>query len=64
VALKIDILKGFDTLELSFLFNVLRQFGFSDIFCSLIDIILHSVKLYVLVNGKFVGCFSCARGVS
>jgi hypothetical protein len=30
----------------------LRQFGFSDIFCSLIYIILHSAKLYVFSNGK------------
>ncbi|CAJ2671617.1 unnamed protein product [Trifolium pratense] len=36
--------------------KVLRQFGFS-------DIILHSAKLFVLVNGKYVGYFSCVRGV-
>jgi hypothetical protein len=50
--LKVDICKVFDTLEWSFFLKVLRQVGFSDIFCSLIDIILHSAKLYVFVNGK------------
>ncbi|CAJ2645022.1 unnamed protein product [Trifolium pratense] len=43
MALKIDIQKVFYTLEWSFLLKVLRQFGFS-------DIILHSERLFVLVN--------------
>ncbi|MCI53948.1 RNA-directed DNA polymerase (Reverse transcriptase), partial [Trifolium medium] len=43
LALKIDIREAFDTLEWSFLLKVLRQFGFS-------DIILHTAKLFVLVN--------------
>ncbi|PNX66539.1 ribonuclease H, partial [Trifolium pratense] len=63
LALKIDIQKAFDTLEWSFLLKVLLQFGFSDIFCYLIDIIFHSAKLSAFVNGKSVGYFSCVRGV-
>jgi hypothetical protein len=45
--LKVDICKVFDTLEWSFFLKVLRQFGFSDIFCSLIDIILQSKAICV-----------------
>jgi len=42
---------------------VLRQFGFSIVFCDLIPVILHLACLSVLVNGKVVGYFSCASGV-
>ncbi|CAJ2671970.1 unnamed protein product [Trifolium pratense] len=63
MTLKIDIRKAFDTLEWGFRLKVLRQFNFSDIFCSLIDIIFHSAKLSALVNGKSVGYFSCVTGV-
>jgi hypothetical protein len=55
--------KQFDTLEWSFLLKVWHRFVFSDISLSLVGIIPHSAKLSVLVNGKFVGYFSCVRGV-
>jgi hypothetical protein len=34
LALKIDISKAFDTLDWSFLLNVLQKFGFSSQFCN------------------------------
>jgi hypothetical protein len=43
--------KQFDTLEWSFLLKVWHRF----ISLSLVGIIPHSAKLFVLVNGKFVG---------
>jgi len=33
------------------------------LFCAWIEVILHSAKLSILVNGNFVGYFSCSRGV-
>lgn len=41
----------------------LKHFGFSTLFCDWIDVILHSAKLSILVNGNYVGYFSCSRGV-
>jgi hypothetical protein len=40
LALQIDISKAFDTLEWSFLLKVLRCFGFNDVFCNWIHVIL------------------------
>ncbi|KAK2445365.1 hypothetical protein QL285_016305 [Trifolium repens] len=63
VALKIDITKAFDTLDWSFLLNVLKKFGFNDIFCNWIQVILHSAFLSISINGKSHGYFNCIRGV-
>ncbi|PNX87320.1 ribonuclease H, partial [Trifolium pratense] len=51
-AIKIDIAKTFDTLDLSFLLKVLNAFGFSPLFCNWIHTILHSAKLSISINGK------------
>lgn len=63
LAMKIDIMKAFDTLDWNFLLNVLRCFGFNEVFCKWIKVILHSAKLSISVNGHAVGYFSYARGV-
>jgi len=63
MACKIDISKAFDTLDWSFLMQVLLKFGFNTKFCSWILTILESAKLSVSVNGKQHGFFSCKRGV-
>ncbi|PNX85730.1 ribonuclease H, partial [Trifolium pratense] len=71
LALKIDIKKAFDTLDWSFLLQVLHQFGFHDNFCGWIKEIPHSARLSILINGKSVGYLlrnmasieNCARGV-
>jgi hypothetical protein len=63
VALKIDITKAFDTLDWSFLLKVLKSFGFNDIFCNWIQVILQSAFLSVSINGKSHGYFQCNRGV-
>jgi hypothetical protein len=51
LALKIDITKAFDTLEWPFLLNVLKSFGFNDVFCNWINMILKSATLYISNNG-------------
>ncbi|XP_024632876.1 uncharacterized protein [Medicago truncatula] len=63
IAIKVDIRKAFDTLDWNFLVSVLKQFGFSNLFCDWIFSILRSAHLSILVNGKAVGYFSCTRGV-
>jgi hypothetical protein len=63
LALKIDIAKAFDTLDWNFLLKVLRSFGFNDVFCNWIHVILKSAFLSVSINGKSHGYFNCTRGV-
>jgi hypothetical protein len=63
LALKIDITKAFDTLEWSFVLKVLKCFGFNDVFCHWIHIILQSAFLSVSINGNSHGYFNCTRGV-
>jgi hypothetical protein len=63
LALKIDITKAFDTLDWKFLLKVLKQFGFNEVFCNWINVILQSTYLSVSINGKSQGYFSCSRGV-
>ncbi|PNY05480.1 ribonuclease H [Trifolium pratense] len=63
IVMKIDIKKAFDTLDLSFLLQVLKQFDFHATFCNWIVDILYSAKLSILSSGKAIGYFSCIRGV-
>jgi hypothetical protein len=63
LALKIDIAKAFDTLDWNFLLKVLRSFGFNDVFCNWIHVILKSAFLSVSINGKSHGYFNCTRGL-
>jgi len=63
LAIKIDIAKAFDTIDWSFLIDVLQAFGFNNTFCHWIQIILHSAKLSISINGQYEGYFACTRGV-
>ncbi|PNX99831.1 ribonuclease H, partial [Trifolium pratense] len=63
LALKIDITKAFDTLDWRFLLKVLKTFGFNEVFCNWILVILQSAYLSVSINGKSHGFFNCSRGV-
>ena len=63
LALKIDVSKAFDTLNLNFLFQVLQQFGCHQTFINWICSILHSAKISISINGAQNGYFSCNRGV-
>jgi hypothetical protein len=63
LALKIDITKAFDTLEWPFLLKVLKSFGFNDVFCNWINMILKSATLYISNNGTLHGYFKCNIGV-
>jgi hypothetical protein len=50
-------------LDWSFLLKVLKTFGFNDIFCNWIQVILNSAFLSISINGKSHGYFKCNRGV-
>lgn len=55
--------KAFDTLDWSFIIKVFNKFGFCNTFCDWINIILHSAKLSISLNGSLRGYFSCKRSV-
>ena len=63
LAHKIDVSKAFDTLNWSFLLKVLRGFGFNEVFCNWIDVILKLAKVSISINGSQNGYFHCKRGV-
>lgn len=62
LALKFDIRMAFDTLNWMFLLKVLAAFGFDGIFCSWVQTILNSARLFFLANGHSVGYLSCKEG--
>lgn len=63
VAIKIDIVKAFDTIDWSFLLQVLRSFGFHNTLINWVRVILESAHLFILINGTPKGFFPCSRGV-
>ncbi|XP_042492649.1 uncharacterized protein LOC122072150 [Macadamia integrifolia] len=63
MGLKLDVQKAFDTVEWEFLFDVLRKFGFSQLWIGWINQILASSKFSVLVNGSPMGFFGVEKGL-
>lgn len=52
VAIKVNVIKFFDTLNWNFLLKVLNCFGFSSKFFGWIYTILSSTRLFMLFNGS------------
>ena len=63
LTLKIDIHKAFNSISWPFLFEVLRCFGFSEIFIGWVAAIFDSARISVLIDGSPHGYFPCSRGV-
>ncbi|XP_050222822.1 uncharacterized protein LOC126672915 [Mercurialis annua] len=63
MALQIDIKKAFDTMEWSFILEVLDAFGFSLQFRDWVLEIFSSARLSVILDGSTAAYFSCSRGV-
>ena len=61
--LKIDTEKAFDTMEWSFLLNILRCFGFSNIWINWINECLSSLTFSVLLNGSPFGMIKSEGGL-
>jgi hypothetical protein len=63
MALKIDTEKAFDTMEWSFLLNVLRLHGFSSIWINWISQCIFTPSFSFLINGSPFGNFKSSRGL-
>lgn len=55
--------KAYDRLEWDFLYAVLRRFGFSTAFMSLLDPLLSNCWFSILLNGSVHGYFKSSRGL-
>ncbi|CAL1380141.1 unnamed protein product [Linum trigynum] len=62
-ALKVDIMKAFDSVDWDFLETVMGAMGFPSQFVKWISICLHSTKLSVSFNGGLCGYFSSKKGL-
>jgi mannosylglycoprotein endo-beta-mannosidase len=63
VFLKLDISRAFDSLSWSFLFEVLRQLGFGDLWCKWVALLLNTASVRVLVNGVPGKTIQIVRGL-
>lgn len=63
VMFKLDMAKAYDQLEWDFLFAVLKRFGFSLQFISLIELLVNNCWFSVVLNGESAGFFKSSRGV-
>lgn len=55
--------KAYDRLEWDFLLQALKAFGFSTVFCNLIERMLNNCWFSIILNGSSVGYFKSTRGV-
>jgi exonuclease III len=60
--LNIDFEKAFDSLDWSFMFKVLRAFGFGEDICRWISTFYNNIKSAVIINGTISPWFSVNRG--
>ena len=63
LGIKLDFQKAYDRMELTFLLEVLRVFGFSSTFVNLIHQCLSLVEFSLLLNGGQCPSFSHSRGL-
>lgn len=62
-AMKIDISKAFDTVQWSFLLNILKALNFPDLFVHWIRLCITTASFSVQVNGELAGYFGSQRGL-
>lgn len=62
-AFKVDILKAYDTVNWSFLKNILFNFGFHLVMIQWIMVCLTSAHFFVCINGETHGFFKAGRGL-
>ena len=61
--MKVGIANALDTFDYKLLLRVLQAYLFNLIFCNWINIILHSARLSISINGKQHVFFSCKMGL-
>ncbi|KAG7579708.1 Reverse transcriptase domain [Arabidopsis thaliana x Arabidopsis arenosa] len=62
-ALKIDISKAFDSVQWSFLVNILKAFNIPETFIHWIELCIGTASFSVQVNGELAGFFRSNRGL-
>ncbi|GKD30297.1 cysteine-rich receptor-like protein kinase [Tanacetum coccineum] len=60
---KVDFEKAYDSINWSFLLNIMNRMGFGDKWCKWVEMCLRSSKMSVLVNGSPTEEFDLERGV-
>ncbi|XP_026428320.1 uncharacterized protein LOC113324214 [Papaver somniferum] len=63
VGMELDISQAYDSVNWSFLFQVLKKYGFSESWCACLHVLFSSAKVSVMVNGGPKGFFSMERGL-
>lgn len=63
IALKLDISKVYDQVQLIFLENLMRKIGFNERWINLIMICVKSITYSILVNGEPHGVIHPSRGI-
>lgn len=61
--MKLDISKAFDSVQWSFVLNILRSMGFSEKYIHWIKLCITSPSFSVQVNGDLAGYFQSSRGL-
>lgn len=63
VALKIDISKAFDHVDLNYLISLMSKMGLNNKWLGWIKLCLVTVHYYVMINGEFIGLILLGRGL-
>lgn len=63
IAIKIDLAKAYDRVEWGTLNVIMRNIGFDDDFCNMIDNCISTVTFSILLNGAPIGYFKAERGL-
>ncbi|XP_071918896.1 uncharacterized protein [Coffea arabica] len=62
VLMKLDMFKAYDWVSWGHIINVLRKFGFGEIFIDLVWRLLSNVWFSIIINGSSYGFFKSSRG--
>ena len=63
VLMKLDMSKAYDRMSWGHIINILRRFGFGEIFIDLIWRLLSNVWFSIIINGSSYGFFKSSRGL-
>lgn len=63
MAIKIDLPKAYDRVEWGTLNVIMRNMGFDEDFCNLIDNCISNATFFILLNGALIGYFKVERGI-
>lgn len=63
IGVKVDMAKAYDSVEWSFLMEVLRALGFDERFCNLVFQGISTTSFSILLNGSAWGSFKAQQGL-